>query len=367
MSASRRRAPFHALAASGLAAWMLAAAADEPGQGGPQRVEVATARVAQVAPRSWIPGSVVSRDDARIAGVVGGRVDWVADVGQRVAAGAPVVRLDATSFRLRVVELQAQLARAKAQAELAQIQLQRSRSLTDAKFNSASQLDEARVQSDAAVHDVARLEAQVKEAEYDVTQTEIRAPFAGIVAERLAQRGEYLAVGAPAAHLVRTDAVEAKAMAPLAYAATIKEGQPATVRIGDEREPATIRAVIPVGDDRARQFEIRVALQKPRWPVGSAVEVSVPTGAPRAAVVVPRDAIVIRQSATYVMRVKPDATVERDDVEVGEALGDVVEIRRGLAAGERVVVRGGERLEPGRRITVSEPGAAPAPGVVKVP
>ena len=42
-------------------------------------VEVATARTARVAPHAWIPGSIVSRDDARIAGIVAGRVVWIAD------------------------------------------------------------------------------------------------------------------------------------------------------------------------------------------------------------------------------------------------------------------------------------------------
>src|SRR5256885_11051245 len=52
---------------------------------------------------------------------------------------------------------------------------------------------------------------------------------------------------------------------------------------------------VPVGDDRSRQFEVRVRLANPQWLVGTPVEVSLPSSAERTAVTVPRDALVIRQ------------------------------------------------------------------------
>jgi RND family efflux transporter MFP subunit len=324
----------------------------------PVTVEVATARMAHVAPHAWIPGSIVSRDDARIAGIVAGRVVWIAEVGQRVASGGPLARLDDTVVKLRVADLQAQVARAQSQAELARVQLERYQSLAATKIYSASQLDEARAQLDMAQHDVARLTAQLKQAEYETEQSEVRAPFSGVVTERFSQRGEYLQVGAPVVRLVNTEEVEARATAALAFAGNVKPGQTATLRVAGEERRGTVRAVVPVGDDRSRQFEIRVALARTAWPVGTAVEVSLATGTDRTAVVVPRDAIVIRQSHSYVMRVTKNGTVERRDVESGSAVEDLVEIRTGVSAGDRLVVRGAELLEPGQTITVTDPRPA---------
>jgi RND family efflux transporter MFP subunit len=321
-------------------------------------VEVATARTAHVAPRTWIPGSVVSRDDARIAGIVAGRVLWIAEVGQRVAAGAALARLDETVARLRVADLQAQVARAQSQADLAHTQLERYQSLAATKIYSISQLDEARAQMEMARHDVARLTAQLKQAQYETEQSEVRAPFPGVVTERFAQRGEYLQVGAAVVRLVNTDEVEARATAALAFAGNVKPGQVATLRVASEESRAKVRAIVPVGDDRSRQFEIRIALVKAQWPVGTAVEVSVPTGADRTAVVVPRDAIVIRQSHSYVMRVAQNGTVERREVQSGSAVEDLVEIVSGVSAGDRLVIRGAERLEPGQAITITDPRPA---------
>ena len=328
----------------------------DPAKPPPVSVEVATARTAHVAPRTWIPGSVVSRDDARIAGVVAGRVVWIAEVGQRVSAGAPLARLDGTVVALRVADLQAQVERAQSQAQLSHNQLERFQSA--AKIYPVSHLDEARTQLEMAQHDVARLTAQLKQAKYETEQSEIRAPFPGVVTERFAQRGEYLQVGAAVVRLVNTEDVEARATAALAFATNVKAGQTVALRVAGEEQRGTVRAVVPVGDDHSRQFEVRVSLAKTRWPVGTAVEVSVATGADRAAVVVPRDAIVIRQTHSYVMRVAQNGTVERREVESGSAVEDLVEIRTGVSAGDRLVVRGAERLEPGQQIIITDPHPA---------
>jgi RND family efflux transporter MFP subunit len=334
--------------------------AQEGGKPAPVVVEVAAARTAHVAPRTWIPGSVVSRDDARVAAVVAGRVVWIAEVGQRIEEGGVVARVDDSVVKLRVSELQAQVARAQAQAALARAQLDRYENLAATKIYPANQLDEARAQLDMARHDVARLTAQLGQAEYETQQSRIRVPFAGVVTERFTQRGEYLQVGAAVARVVNTENLEARATAALAFASNVKAGATTTVRVAGEERRATVRAVVPVGDDRSRQFEIRLALAKATWPVGTAVEVSVPTGAERAAVVVPRDAIVIRQGHSYVMRVAANGTVERREVDAGSAVDDVVEIRSGVAAGDKLVIRGSERLEPGQAVMVMEPRSAAA-------
>src|SRR5882762_2330100 len=71
----------------------------------PVVVEIAIARAAHVAPRAWIPGSIVGRDDARIAGIVAGRVLWIAEVGQRVAAGGVLAFFFETVAKPRASDL----------------------------------------------------------------------------------------------------------------------------------------------------------------------------------------------------------------------------------------------------------------------
>lgn len=341
--------PHLALALIGFAA---TASATEAPTAPPVPVEVAAVRLQVVTPRTWIPGSIVSRNDARVASVVAGRVVAIAEIGQRVAAGARLAKLDDTLLTLRVQDLEAQVARARAQQVLARAQLERYRQLAATHALAMSQLDDAKAQLDMSGDDVARLTAQLKQADYDRAESEIRAPFAGVVAERFAQRGEFLQVGAPVVHLVSTAETEARATAALVLAASVRPGQAVQVRARGEEHGGTVRTVVPVGDERSRQFEVRVALAHDGWLVGTPIDVSLPTAAEREALTVPRDALVIRQNRSYVLRVTAGDMVEEVEVAAGNALVDVVEVRGALTAGDRLVVRGAERLAAGQRVTV---------------
>jgi hypothetical protein len=107
-----------------------------------------------------------------------------------------------------------------------------------------------------------------------------------------------------------------------------------------------------VGDDRSRQFEVRVVSEDPDWLVGTSVEVSLPSATERTALTIPRDALVIRENHSYVLRVSHGNTVEELDVTPGIALADVVEVRGPVSAGDQLVIRGAERLSAGQTVKV---------------
>jgi RND family efflux transporter MFP subunit len=277
---------------------------------------------------------------------------WIAEVGTRVRQDDPIARLDDTMPRLRSEDLRAQVARARAQREVASSQLERFNRLAATQALSASQLEDARAQREVSSEDVARAEAQLQQAEYEINQSVIRAPFPGVVTERFIQRGEYVQVGAPTVRLVNTTDIEARATAALALAANVHAGQQVTVREHGVERSGRVRTVVPVGDDRSRQFEVRVALTDPQWLVGTPVEVSLPSSTARTAVTVPRDALVIRQNRSYVLRVTRSNTVEQLDVTPGLGMEDAVEVSGPLAPGDRLVIRGGERLTAGQAVRV---------------
>ena len=335
--------------ASGCAAW--GAAADPPPAERPV-VEVGTVSVRPVSIESWIPGSIVSRADARIASVIAGRVVWVAEVGTRVGQGEAIARLDDTVPRLRLEDLRAQVARARAQQQFNSSQLERFNRLAATQVLSASQLEDARAQREMSTDDLTRVEAQMRQVQYDIGQSVIRAPFPGIVSERFIQRGEYLQTGAATVRLVNTSDIEARATAALSLATNVHPGQIVTVRDHGVEKSGRVRTVVPVGDDRSRQFEVRVTLGSPEWLVGTPVEVSLPSAEVRTAMTVPRDALVIRQNHSYVLRVTRANTVEELDVTPGAGIADLVEVRGPLAAGDRLVIRGGERLASGQAVRV---------------
>lgn len=317
-------------------------------------VAVAEATATRLAPMRWVPGSVVSRDDARIASVAAGRVVEIAEVGSVVKRGERLAKLDDVPLRLRLEQARATAGRAKAQRDLAQSQMSRLAKLAPGNAVAQTQLDEARAALESASQELARTDAERRSIEHDLAESEIRAPFSGVVSERFVQRGEYLQVGAAVAHLVDTARLEARVQAPLVLAPQVKAGQEIQVRLHGAVQPVTVRAVVPVGDERSRQFELRVALPEDFALVGTAVEVALPESDGATALTVPRDALVLREAHTYVMRVKPDNTAERVEVRAGAARDALVEVTGELSPGDRVVIRGAERLSPGQAVRVVE-------------
>jgi len=320
----------------------------------PAIVEVGQATASKLAPLRWVPGSVVSRDDAKIASAEAGRLDFVAEVGTRVKAGERLAKLDDQALRLRREELLAELRRTEAKQALSKTQLDRFSKLETGNLIARSQLDEARATLETDGQTAARARAQLRQVEYDIAQADVRAPFSGIVTERFAQRGEYLQVGANIVHFVDTEHIEARVQAPLALADKIRPGMQVGMRKGGAEQAAIVRAVVPVGDERARQFELRVGVDPTFALVGSAIEVALPetAEAASAALAVPRDALVRRTDRTYVMRVSSDSKAEQVVVTPGTSSGELVEVRGALNVGDRLVVRGAERLSAGQTVAV---------------
>jgi RND family efflux transporter MFP subunit len=320
-------------------------------------VEVAKADVAHIAPRHWSPGSVVSRDDAKLATSAAGRLEYVAEVGTRLKAGDRVAKLEDETIRLRLEDAKTEVARISAQRELADHTRERLEKLTTTNSVAANQLDEARAQVAQYVAQLRQAEVRVRSAQHDLDQTELRTPFPGVVSERLVQRGEYVATGAAIAHVVDTSHLEARVQAPLALASLVQPDMKLAVRLGDREFKASVRAVVPVGEERSRQFELRLSLNDAALLVGSAVEVALPEREVAETLAVPRDALVLRGDGSYVMRIKADGTAERIEVKAGASDGELTAISGGIAAGDIVVVRGAERLSAGQKVRIAERAA----------
>ncbi len=226
----------------------------------------------------------------------------------------------------------------------------------------ANQLDEASAQVAQFIAQLRQAEVRVKSAEHDLDQTELRSPFPGVVSERLAQRGEYVATGASIAHVVDTTHLEARVQAPLALAVLVKPEMKLPVRLGDRELNASVRAVVPVGEEKSRQFELRLSLSDADLLVGSAIEVALPEREVAQTLSVPRDALVVRGDGSYVMRIKADNTAERVEVKSGASDGELTAVTGELSAGDLVVVRGAERLAVGQKVKIAERAAVAATG-----
>ncbi len=324
-----------------------AAAADEP----PVPVVVTEARMEKFAANLTATGTVISRNDARISGEVGGTLAWIAEPGAAVKRGAAIARIDTERLMLALRDNEAAVKRLEAQLDLLATQRKRLQTL-GSNVVSQSQLDEAASRERMAEQDVEQARVARDRARLDVNRATVRAPFDGIVAERLQQSGEFVSSGAPLLRLVNDGDLEVVARAPLTMADAVGAGAVAQLIDGDRKSSGTVRAVIPVGDERSRMVELRIALTDRSWRVGAPVRVEIAPRHLKAVVTVPRDAVILRQGASYVMRVKSDNTAERVAVNIGPGHANQVQIDGTLQAGDRIVVRGAERLQPGQTVKV---------------
>lgn len=313
-------------------------------------VSIAKVKATRIAPQATYPGTVVSRNDSKLAADVEGRVEWVAEVGAVVAKGDVVARLDANRARMQQDADAANVAKLSAQVRYDRGHASRMQELAGRKVVSKAASDQADSTRDATEAALRAAEAERKRSQYQLDHSEIRAPFSGRVVSRLINTGEYASPGKEVVRLVDLDAIEISTQVPIAAMQHLKEGLAITTELQGKPVKAQVRVVVPVGDSASRTVEVRLALEPGAAFVGDAAKVLVPADEPRMVLAVPRDALVLREDNTYLFKLDKENKAERIAVEVGAADGSMVEVTGMLKEGERVIIRGAERLESGQKV-----------------
>ena len=319
----------------------------------PAPVAVDEAKLDTFAAALWVSGTVISRNDALIAAETDGRITWVADVGEMIGIGEPIARIDAIDLELELQDNQAVLESLKARKRYLINNVERWSQLAAKDNASANQLDEARSELDMIIQEIRRAEVSVAQTSRRIAQTKVLAPFTGVVVERQVQVGEFVGRGSEVARLVDTENREIRAQAPLSVSSYVQEGLEVSVEHQENTTLSPVKRVIPVGDERSRMFEVRIAANDPAWVIGSPVRVALPSSDPRKLVAVPRDALVLRGTEIFVLRVTSENLVEKVSVDTGIGLGSLVEVIGDVSGGDRVVTRGAERLKHGQEVVLS--------------
>jgi len=334
-------------------AFIGAEAQDDAGQMPPAQVEVATAEVRLLAPEMDVSGTVISVNDSRIASEIEGPLIWIAKVGTALNKGDVIARIDARLLKINHRRAEANVARLKADLIFRDQEVLRFEALAEKDNTSISRLQEVIARREMLRQDVIEAEANLEKTAGDLERTEIRAPFPGHMVERLANNGEYLNAGSDVARLVDTQDVEIAMAAPIAIADYLEEG--ATVTAYDSRKSRNlpIRTIVPVGDGISRMMEIRLSLQPGEWVIGAPVKTKLPKGVAIRSVAVPRDALILKGARAYIFKIGADMKAERIRADLRGTVGLWVAAGDKIKAGDKVVVRGGERLEPGQTVVIN--------------
>jgi membrane fusion protein (multidrug efflux system) len=268
--------------------------------------------------------------------VEGRLVEILVTEGVEVEQGTPLFRVDDA-------ELKAQVARLEAERDLARQAVERARELIsmDALTRAEMEQAEASVRSRQAQLDLEQLR---------LDRTTVRAPFAGVVGARLVSIGDYVDKASRLTTLQTVDPQRAVFQVPERYATRLREGQRVVLQVAAvNREFAgVVDFVDPMVQLPGRMVTVKAEVRNPRrllWS-GMFIEVRLALEVRPNATVIPEDAILPVEGATYVWVVSGDA-VSRREVHLGIRTPGFVEVSSGLDPGEQVVVGGLERLTEG--------------------
>lgn len=311
--------------------------------------------------------SVEAAVATRRAGIAG---EVLFTIGDKVNAGDLLVRLETEQIEIEQRSAQASLETARAGVEaaeaslaLAQQGLSRQSRLQGSTAFSRAQYEDLEQEAARARGELARAVAQVGMAEasmsmmaFNLENTEIHAPFTGVVTERIAQPGQYLRVGDPVARLLDVDRLEIEADIPTELTAGLPPGKEVRVRFDNEvMAAATVRAVLPIETIATRTRPVRFSadlsgVDPLRIAVGKSVTLEIPVSAPREAVLASKDALVQARGGGWSVFVVEDGKANPRPVSLGVSAGGRIEVLSGLDVGDEVVVRGNERLRPGQDV-----------------
>lgn len=319
------------------------------------KVMVEAASLRQMAPVLLVPGSIMSRQDADVAAEVSGRITWVAEAGTRVAAGEAIARVDDRLLRLELRQYEAQIKSLESQLAFQEREVERQRQLAERGTTPATKLEETTSRRDVLAQDLVRAQASRDRTALEIDRTVVKAPFGGQVAERMLEVGEYSAPGVKVARLVAVDQVEVRAQAPVSIARHIVEGSEVPLDIEGQAARGKVTRIIAIGEAQSRTFEVRVSLPRGEapWIVGSAVKVGLPSATAEQAIAVHRDALILRGDGTWLFRVNAQNKAERVAVKTGTSIGDWVQVTGDVHEGDRLIVRGAERLREGQEVELA--------------
>lgn len=317
-------------------------------------VVVVAAESREMTPVIQVAGTVISQKDTRLAAQVEGQVSWVADVGSKLATGDVAAQLDDVLLRAMLAEEEAQVGRAQASLGFHQAESKRLAKLASENHAAQSRLDQERRDTSIARSELAAAKSRVTQIRERLDRTAIKAPFAGVVTEEFIQAGEWADPGTAIVRLVDTGSLEIQAWVPVRALPYIHGNSTLQYMLGDKPGSGRVTTLVPVGDDLSRLFELRLTPNDMAVTTGQSVRISIPTAAAEQAIVVPRDALVLRRDGASVFRILDDNTAERVRVTTGMAQGDFIEVQGGIQAGDRIVIRGGERLRPGQEVELQE-------------
>jgi membrane fusion protein, multidrug efflux system len=349
-----------------------------------QPMPPSTVSEVRVGSARWQPqldaiGNVRAVQGVMVNNEVAGQVNAINfESGDRVSKGQALVQLDTTVDEADLAGLQASL-------QLAEIKLERNTKLLRDRAVSQGDFDETSAE-------VSRSRAAVAAKRALIEKKTIRAPFDGVLGIRQVDLGQYLSEGSSIVALEALDPVFVDYRLPERNLAKLAVGQPVQVRVAAYPEQVftgRVQAISPAVDQGTRNVQLRAELPNRDDLLRPGMFAKVATLMPQrdAVLTLPRRAVSFNTygDSVFVIEEQPAGAgeaaaadtgqgtklvVNRRQITTGDVRGDLVEVRAGLAEGDRVVLAGHQKLRNGVEVQIvpdDGPAADGAPAAAEAP
>lgn len=294
-----------------------------------------------------------------VAGEIAALVEkFPVEEGMAVKRGQVLAQLRTDTLTIQLDAAAASHREAETRYQQAKKDLTRIKTLFAKQLVTQKEFDDAVTQEAALRQRLAQLESEILRVRDQLKKARVVAPFDGWVIKEFTEVGQWIQAGGQIVELVDLSRVQVEVPLPERYVGEIKVGASVTATFDGLRgfkSKGKVFSVIAQADRNSRTFPIKVELPNPDLMIKSGLvsRVTLQVGAPYEALVLPKDALVLRGGTEFVFVMK-DGMVTQVPVVAVNHVNNEVEINGQLEAGMSVVVEGNERLFPGQPVRVLE-------------
>ncbi|AEG32164.1 efflux RND transporter periplasmic adaptor subunit [Thiomicrospira cyclica] len=300
-----------------------------------------------------VPGSVVPDQQARIASRLMGNIQTLpVQLGDHVKRGDLLFTIDPQDINSQISQARAGFQQAQAALENARADFDRFNQLLREESVSRQQFEGVRLQYNVAQENLAAARAGLEQAEAQLTYANVRAPFDGVIVQKLAVAGDLAAPGNPIVVIENLRSLSVQTEVSQDLFAAIKVGDKALIQVDGVTEllEGEIYSLVAAANPRTRGHTTKLSLPSlENVNSGTFARISFIRGE-RQAILIPQTAVINRAGIEGVFVVTDDERVQFRMVRLGAQKGADVEVQAGLDMGESIVLTNNQTLVNGDRV-----------------
>ncbi|HRK33455.1 MAG TPA: efflux RND transporter periplasmic adaptor subunit, partial [Candidatus Hydrogenedentes bacterium] len=311
---------FNTLRAVSIFAFLCSTAIAQAPPAGPPpatKVTVCAIESGSVARTQSLPGNIFYKEVAHVATEVNGKVvEVLFEEGQHIEKGEVMVRLDHVLLDAELRAAQAAVLQSETETKLQRARLERALTLLKDEVTTPQEYDDIRFTLEASEHRVGTLKAEVERIEEEIAKKVIRAPFSGVVIDRVTEVGDWKDTGQAIAVFARDDVLDVIVNVPERLIPFVKSDMTVAVSAAGKTLSGTVVTVIPKGDTAALMFPVKIRIDRQEGLLeGMSAYANIPAGDDTDCLIVPRDAVIQEGNQFVVYRVDGTTPI-REQVEV---------------------------------------------------